>query len=87
MEAVPASVETAATDGGCGMMTIMIEFSPPLRIFPKIERIGIMTRIIFMWWSLAVFRMSLNDMLFAFSQEGWDSCKRGDKRPAPGGAG
>ena len=62
-------------------MTYLFEFDPPCRLRMKIERIGAMTRIIWLWWSVAFIRGGFNDLLVAFEQEGWDRCKNGEKRP------
>jgi hypothetical protein len=62
-------------------MIYLFEFDPPCSLRPKVERIGRMTRIIWMWWSVAFIRAGINDMLCGLMQEGWDRAKDGEQRP------
>ena len=62
-------------------MTILFEVSRPFRLKPKIERIGSMTRGIWLVFSFACIRAGFNDLLCAFEQEGWDRCVNGEPRP------
>lgn len=63
-------------------MTILFEVAGPFRLKPKIERIGAMTRGIWLWFSFACIRAGFNDLLCAFECEGWDRCANGEPRPA-----
>jgi len=61
-------------------MTYLFEFDPPCRLRPKIERIGVMTRIIWLWWSVAFIRRGFNDLLRHERAEGYQRWK--DKHAA-----
>ncbi len=63
-------------------VVFMIEFAPPFRARPKVERIGgAMIRFIWLWFSFAMIRVGFNDIYTIFEQEGWDKCKAGEHRP------
>ena len=53
-------------------MVLLFEISMPFRVKPKVERIGgIMTRWIWLWFSVAVFRRcGVNDMARAWRNAG-----------------
>lgn len=61
-------------------MTIMFECAPPFRPIIKVERKAFMTRIIWMWFSVAVFQHGMNDMFEAFVQEGYERAKKEEKK-------
>lgn len=46
-------------------VVLLIEFAPPFRATPKLERIGPMTRVIWGWWSVAVLRKNLHGLFEA----------------------
>jgi hypothetical protein len=51
-------------------MIAMFEVSPPIRRTPKIERIGPMTRFIWMWFSIAYFhKCGINDIMTAVRED------------------
>lgn len=60
--------------------TYLIEYAPPFRLKPKVERIGPMTRIIWGMWSVAIFKLDFNSLWKAFALDGWDKCKNSVSR-------
>jgi hypothetical protein len=60
-------------------MTIMFECSSPFRPIRKVERKPFMTRIIWLWFSVAIFRHGMNDMFDAFIKEGYEKAKQEKK--------
>lgn len=56
-------------------MILMFEFSPPLRIKPKLEKLGkktrFGTRVIWLWFSVAYFpRLGINEVARAYRNAG-----------------
>ena len=62
-------------------MMFFFEISNPCRLIPVFEKISVMRRIIFLWFSIAYVNAELNQFFTIFQQDGWDTCKNGGERP------
>lgn len=60
---------TPPHDGETLGVVLLIEFAPPFRTTPKVERIGPMTRVIWGWWSVSVLRSNLHGLFMAIRED------------------
>jgi hypothetical protein len=51
-------------------MVFFLELAPPFRPWPKIENIGALRRVVWLWFSIGYIQADFNMMLQALASEG-----------------